>query len=104
MIAAFLAAAALSLPGGECPTPPATPWRAQPDGCVVLKRGQTATLPRAAAEVDVWSANLQVHLRQRRSYPDQWGFSARGYAAGWVPLNRDLFNYGRPVIAYWWRG
>ena len=107
MIGAFLATLALA-----CPTPHAAPWRMHPDGCATLRPGGSLTLPRAATEVDIWSADGRVHLRQTRDrYPGdaacpQWAFGGRGgYAAGWVTCNRDVFGYGRRALrVYWWEG
>lgn len=106
------AAAAAPYSGRDCPMPRGvTPWHFQPDGCLILRHGQSGTLPRGATELDVWSLSGRVHLRQTRdryqgdrSCP-QWAYAGRrGYSAGWVTCNRDVFAYERPVVAYFWRG
>jgi hypothetical protein len=92
--------------GRDCPVPTSvTPWHYKPTGCIVLGRNDSATLPRAATELDLWSLNGRTHLRQTRALASGgWAFDACGYSAGWVTVNRDVFNYGRPVIAYYWQG
>jgi hypothetical protein len=117
LVAAVTSAhAAVRLDGRDCPLPTAVvPWHYVPDVCYILPRGDSVTIGRSVTELDVWSANGRTHLSQAadtyaggkplawRTCP-QWGYDARGYSVGWVTCNRDLFNYGRAVIAYGWKG
>jgi hypothetical protein len=97
------------LPGYACPVPSAAPFRYRPSGCSILGRMDVVTLPRQATEVDVWTLNGKRRLRQAAdAYPckcEQWTFSyGPFYSAGWDVTNRDIYNYGRTVIVYFWEG
>lgn len=94
-----------------CAFPLTAPWTVSPAGCFALRPGAVRTLPRAATELDLWANRDRIHLRQ---YLDpvgvaygieEWAFVAGlAYVAGYDPVNRDIYNYGRRTLTvYYWR-